>query len=126
MKKSKIVVADDEYIISKSLTFMLRREGYECVSASNGEKALDLIRQAKPDLVILDLDMPVKNGYEVLKELKGEPELMDIHVLVLTAKGESISVETLKELGADGYMPKPFDPRAVLKYIEEALPPIRL
>ena len=120
-EKDKIVVVDDEYVISKSLSFMLRREGYEVFTASNGEKALELIRAEKPALVILDLDMPVKNGYEVLKEMRGEPPLEGIHVLVLTAKGEPLSGEILKDIGADGYMLKPFDPREVLKYIEAAL-----
>ena len=84
-RKGRILIADDEYVISRCVSFMLKKEGYDCRVASDGEAALQLMRQETPDLVILDLDMPRKSGFDVCREMRLDPVLHEVHVLVLTA-----------------------------------------
>jgi len=79
---------DDEPHLVRSLSFILSKEGYEVVSAVNGEEALQKIRESKPDLMFLDVMMPKKNGYEVCQEIRSSPELKDIYIIMLTARGQ--------------------------------------
>jgi DNA-binding response OmpR family regulator len=118
-RKGRILVADDEYVISRCVSFMLKKEGFDCRTASDGEAALAMIRQDPPDLLILDLDMPKKNGFEVCHELRQDPLLREIHVLVLTAKGQPMSRDWRSRIEADSFMLKPFDPRALLIHVED-------
>ena len=117
-RKAKILVADDEYVISRCVSFMLRKEGYECRSVSDGQSALEAAREERPDLLILDLDMPKKTGFEVCRELRADPALKDIHVLVLTAQGQPMARDWRTRIEADHFMLKPFDPRALLRYVD--------
>lgn len=116
-KRGKILVADDEYVISRCVSFMLKKEGFDCRTASDGEAALEAMRAERPDLLILDLDMPKKTGFEVCRELRGDPALAGIHVLVLTAKGQPITRDWRSRIPADHFMLKPFDPRSLLDYV---------
>ena len=122
MKRShRIVVVDDEYFISRSLSFVFEREGYECSVASDGEMALEVIRQKKPDLVFLDISMPQMDGYHVCREIRRDPELKDIYVIMLTAMGQDVDQKASLEAGANEYMLKPFNPRLIRERVAEIL-----
>ena len=117
----KILVVDDEPHVIKSLTFVLTREGYDVSSAENGEDAMAEIRQSKPSLVFLDVMMPKKNGYEVCREVKQDSRLRDIHVIMLTAKGQEADREKGLDVGADEFMTKPFSPMGIVEKVRELL-----
>ncbi|MFG0317938.1 MAG: response regulator transcription factor [Planctomycetota bacterium JB042] len=117
MSGKKVLVVDDEPFILRSLTFVLRKEGFEVSEAMNGEEAMEKIRAEKPGLVLLDVMMPKKNGYEVLSEVKSDDDLKSTYIIMLTAKGqESDRVKGLS-LGVNEYMTKPFSP---MKIVERA------
>ena len=88
----KILIADDEVNIVISLEFLMKREGFEVVIASDGEEAIAKILEEKPDLVLLDVMMPRKTGFEVCQEVRSNPELQDLKILMLTAKGRDTEV----------------------------------
>lgn len=117
MSSKRVLVVDDEPFILRSLTFVLRKEGFEVSEASNGEEALEKIRAELPGLVLLDVMMPKKNGYEVLSEVRADDRLKSIHVIMLTAKGQEADRIKGLSLGVDEYMTKPFSP---LKIVERA------
>ena len=114
MTNPKVLVVDDEPFICRSLTFVLRREQYEVLEARNGEEALSLIREHRPDLVFLDVMMPKINGFEVTKQVKADPDLSETKIILLTAKGQESDRATGEEAGADDYMTKPFSPTKLL------------
>jgi two-component system alkaline phosphatase synthesis response regulator PhoP len=117
----KIVVADDEYFISRSLSFIFEKEGYVCSVASDGEAALALIKQEKPDLVFLDIGMPKMDGYHVCREVRRDPDLKDIYIIMLTAMGQDVDQKASLEAGANEYMLKPFNPRVIRERVAEIL-----
>ena len=119
MSEKKILVVDDEPFIIRSLTFVLKKEGYDVSSATNGEEALAKVRESKPNLMFLDVMMPKKNGYEVCQEMKSDPGLSDIHIIMLTAKGQETDREKGLSLGADEFMTKPFSPMKVVERVRE-------
>lgn len=121
----RILVVDDEPFILRSLTFVLRKEGFDVLEARNGEEALDQIREHRPSLVFLDVMMPKKNGYEVCEEVKGDAELRDTYVIMLTAKGQESDRDRGIALGADEYMTKPFSPSRITERVREILVPER-
>ncbi len=107
---TKILIAEDERDIRDLITFTLRYNGYEVVAATNGEEALALTRQEKPDLVILDVRMPRLTGYDVCRQIKADPQLQHIPVVFLSAKGQEAEVQAGMEAGAVDYILKPFSP----------------
>jgi DNA-binding response OmpR family regulator len=117
----KILVVDDEPNVITSLTFVLKKEGYDVSSAVNGEDALAKIQQSKPNLMFLDVMMPKKNGYEVCQEVKANSSLSDIHIIMLTAKGQEADREKGLNAGADEFMTKPFSPMVVVEKVKELL-----
>lgn len=119
VRKGKVFVADDEYVISRCVSFMLKKEGFDCRMASDGEAALAAMRLDPPDLLILDLDMPKKSGFDVCAEMRKDPALQHVHVVVLTAKGQPMSRDWRSRIEADAFMLKPFDPRTLLRTVEE-------
>lgn len=119
MNEKKILVVDDEPYIIRSLTFVLKKEGYDVSSATNGEEALARVRESKPNLMFLDVMMPKKNGYEVCQEMKSDPSLSDIHIIMLTAKGQETDREKGLSSGADEFMTKPFSPMKVVERVRE-------
>ncbi|MEE8121933.1 MAG: response regulator [Anaerolineales bacterium] len=121
MSEKKILVVDDEPYIIRSLTFVLKKEGYDVSSATNGEEAMAKARESKPSLMFLDVMMPKKNGYEVCREVKGDPSLSDIYVIMLTAKGQEADREKGLSLGADEFITKPFSPMQILGRVREIL-----
>lgn len=117
----KILIADDEPNIVTALEFLLQRNGYEVHIARNGESALKLIEAHLPDLVLLDVMMPVKNGYEVCQSLKSDPATRAVKVVMLSAKGRDVEVAKGLELGADAYVTKPFSTRDLVAQIRDML-----
>ena len=115
----KILIADDEPNIVISLEFLMKREGFEVLIANDGEEAVQRIRGDRPDLVLLDVMMPKKSGFEVCQEIKADPALADIRILMLTAKGRDTEVAKGLALGADAYMTKPFATKELVERVRE-------
>jgi len=114
----KILVVEDEPIILKFVSFRLEQAGYEILTASDGEKALRLIKENKPDLVLLDVLIPRLNGYEVTRQVKEDESLKQIYIILFTASDPFIVQEKIKEVMADGYIIKPFDADKLLETIK--------
>ena len=121
MHEKRILVVDDEPNVIKSLTFVLRKEGYDVSSATDGEDAMAKIQESKPNLMFLDVMMPKKNGYEVCQEVKSNSSLSDVHIIMLTAKGQEADREKGLNAGADEFMTKPFSPMMVIAKVKELL-----
>jgi DNA-binding response OmpR family regulator len=122
--EAKILIVDDEayirLLIEQTLED-LEDEGVELLLAANGEEALALIQEERPQLVFLDVMMPKMNGFDVCHAVKHGLGLTDIHVVMLTAKGQEIDRQRGYEVGADTYMTKPFDPDDLLERAEQIL-----
>lgn len=114
----KILIADDEPNIVISLEFLLKREGYEVVVARNGAEALERVRAERPDMAILDVMMPQRNGFEVCQDLRQDPEFRDLRIMMLTAKGRDTEVSKGLALGADVYMTKPFSTKELIAKVK--------
>ena len=108
---TKILVCDDRQMIHETLREYIESEGFSCVSAFDGEDAMNKFQSEKPDLIVLDLMMPKKNGIDVCREIR---KTSDVPIIMLTAKGEEIDRILGLELGADDYIVKPFSPREVV------------
>jgi len=108
MSKKKIVIAEDEPQIANLIKYKLEKSGYEVLWGADDKKALEILNQHGADLVILDVMMPVMDGFEVLKSLKGKEETKDIPVIMLTAKRMEEDVLKGFDLGAEDYVIKPF------------------
>ena len=113
----KILVVDDEPFILRSLSYVLERAGFEVHQARNGDDALERLRDLRPRLCILDVMMPRRNGYEVCEIVKGDPDLHDTYVILLTAKGQEAARERGMRAGADEYMTKPFSPSRIVERV---------
>jgi two-component system alkaline phosphatase synthesis response regulator PhoP len=121
VSKGKILVVDDEVNITQILEFSIGAEGYEVISAQNGEEAIDKARREQPDLIILDIMMPIIDGYEACRILKANPLTKNIPVVLLTAKGRDIDRRLGYEVGATDYIIKPFSPNKLIDRIHELL-----
>ncbi|HVP38426.1 MAG TPA: response regulator [Candidatus Saccharimonadales bacterium] len=121
MKKGKILVVDDEVYIVHILDFSLGMEGYEVVTALNGEEALAKAAEHRPDLVVLDIMMPKMDGYETCRRLKAEEATRHIPVILLSAKGRNVDQKMGFDVGADDYITKPFSPRKLVDRINVIL-----
>jgi len=117
----RVLIADDEPNIVISLEFLMEQAGYEIKVATNGQEALDLARSFRPDLVLLDVMVPIKSGYEVCQQLKSEPATRDIKVVMVSAKGRDVEVAKALELGADAYITKPFSTRELVAKVRDML-----
>ena len=121
MLGQKILVVDDEPNIVQYLAFVFNREGFDVATAGDGVQAMSMIRDPKPNLLILDIMMPNKNGYEVCQEIKSDPELQDIQVVMLSSISNEDSRRHAMSQGADDYINKPFSPMQVVTRIKELL-----
>jgi DNA-binding response OmpR family regulator len=121
MMAKRVLIADDEPNIVASLEFLMEQAGYEVKVAANGQEALELAASFRPDLVLLDVMMPGKNGYEVCQSLKSDPATRAVKVIMLSAKGRDIEVAKGLELGADAYVTKPFSTRDLVAQIRDML-----
>ncbi len=121
MSKGKILVVDDEIYIVHILDFSLGMEGYEVVTALDGEQALEKLVSERPDLIVLDIMMPKLDGYEVCKSIKSNSETRHIPVILLSAKGRNVDQKLGFDVGADDYITKPFSPRKLVERINQLL-----
>ncbi len=117
----KILVVDDEPFIARALAFVFKKHGYEVITAANGEEALAKIRKEKPNLVFLDVMMPGKDGYEVCREVRSNPEMGKPYIIMLTARGQEADKERGLRLGANEFMTKPFSPSQVIERVKAVL-----
>lgn len=107
---AKILIAEDEPDIRELIAFTLRFGGYEVVTGTNGEEAVQLARQENPDIILLDVRMPRMTGYDACRLIKSDPNLKDVPVIFLSAKGQENEIQTGIESGAEEYLLKPFAP----------------
>ena len=118
----KILIVDDEPDIMKSVSFRVKKAGYGVVEATDGQEGLDMARSEKPDLILLDWRLPIKDGGEVYQELKADDDLKDIPVIILTASRETESLDVkLKNIGAKYVLIKPYEPAELLQKISELI-----
>ena len=114
-----IVVIDDEPYALRAMSYLLTHEGYEVVTASNGEEGLERVRELRPPLVFLDLMMPRLDGHEVCQQIRADPALNDTYIVMLSAKGQQVDRERGLAEGANEYMTKPFSPREIVKRLAD-------
>ncbi len=117
----KILVADDEPNIVISLEYLLKREGYTVLVARDGQEALDMIATEHPALVLLDVMMPKKTGFEVCQAVRASEGLQSTKILMLSAKGRDTDIAKGLALGADAYMTKPFSTRELVQKVADML-----
>ena len=108
---AKVLVADDEPHLLRLVKFRLEREGYEVLTAVDGESALQVARDEQPDLCVLDVMMPKRSGFDVLRELRSDDRCSGMKVIMLTARAQDRDVDVGFSLGADDYITKPFSPQ---------------
>jgi DNA-binding response OmpR family regulator len=118
-----VLVADDDEDILLLVTTRLRRDGYEVVSAPRGDRALELAREHRPPLAVLDVGMPGLDGFEVLARIRADESLAHTRVLLLTAKAQESDVRRGYESGADAYVKKPFSPAELSARVRALLDP---
>jgi two-component system, OmpR family, alkaline phosphatase synthesis response regulator PhoP len=117
----RILIAEDEANIVAALEYLLQQGGYEVLIARNGDEALGLLEERIPDLVLLDVMMPRKSGYEICSRIRQRPEWRHIKVIMLSAKGRDAEVNKGLAMGADLYVTKPFSTRELMAKINGLL-----
>lgn len=117
----KILIVDDEPNIVISLEFLMKKEGFEVAVAVDGEEALTKVDSFRPDLVLLDVMMPKKSGFEVCEALRADPEKAGLQVVMLTAKGRETEVAKGLAIGADAYVTKPFSTKDLVLKVKGML-----
>jgi DNA-binding response OmpR family regulator len=118
-----VLVVDDEPNIVLSLEFLMRQAGYDVRVARDGEAALKAIEDDPPAVVLLDVMMPKRDGFDVCQTIRANPKWKSVRVVLLTAKGRDIEREKGMALGADDYITKPFSTREVMQKVKQLLPP---
>jgi CheY-like chemotaxis protein len=121
MTKKTILLADDEEGLRRLVGTTLGEEEFELLEAQDGEEAVSLAREKHPDLVLMDVRMPRLDGFEACRRLKKDPATRGIPVIMLTAAADESSQATGKQVGADGYITKPFSPLALLNRVYQVL-----
>jgi two-component system alkaline phosphatase synthesis response regulator PhoP len=122
MEKCQVLIIDDEPIIAKVLSFAIKKEGCIVETASDGGAGMRKIKELKPKIVLLDVMMPNKSGFDICSEVKSDPKLKDTYIILLTAKVQDDDFGVGYSRGADDYITKPFDLLSVVKKIKELLP----
>jgi len=118
MVKKKILVVEDDRVISELIDYNLEREGYEIACLYDGSQAVDFVIRRKPQLIILDLMLPEVDGIEICRTLKSDAATKHIPIIMLTAKSEEADVVVGLQMGADDYIPKPFSPKVLVARIK--------
>jgi two-component system OmpR family response regulator len=116
-----ILIAEDEPSILESLDFILRRAGWTISSVTDGDAALEAVRRLKPRVVVLDVMLPKRSGFEVLKQIRANPETQALPVLILTAKGQQQDRRIAEQLGADVFVTKPYANAEVVGAVRQLL-----
>ena len=119
--KKKVLIADDEPNIVTSLEYLMMKSGYEVRIARDGDEVLALVESFRPDVVLLDVMMPRRNGYEVCQKMRERPDWGQIRIVMLSAKGREAEVNKGISLGADTYVTKPFSNQELLATIAALL-----
>lgn len=117
-EKKRILIVDDEEDLVTLLQVRLEANGFEVLTANNGQVGLDKAREEKPDLILLDVMMPILDGYQVCRFLKFDEDLKDIPIIILTARAQDADKKIGKDVGANAYMAKPFDFPTLLEKIK--------
>ncbi len=117
----KILIVDDEPNIVISLEFLMKKEGFEVAVANDGDEALAKVASFNPDLILLDVMMPKKSGFEVCEALRADPNRAGLQIVMLTAKGRDTEVAKGIALGADAYVTKPFSTKDLVAKVKEIL-----
>lgn len=118
----KILIVEDEEIMYSLLQKKLSQEGYEVSVAKDGEEGLTKMKEEKPDLILLDIIMPRKSGFEVMEEMKKDRDLRDIPVIVISNSGQPVELDKAKELGAKDWLIKTeFDPQEVIQKVKKQI-----
>ena len=123
MSGKTILIADDEPYLIRSLSFVLKKEGYLVETAMDGLAALEKIRRLRPQLVFLDLQLPKMDGFEVCRQIKADTELCKTYIIMLTAKGQDLDRQKGLAVGANEYLTKPFSPKELIKHLQSLLSP---
>lgn len=118
---AKILIVDDEADVVRLIQFRLEKEGFEVISCGDGQTAIKMAEEEKPDLVILDIMMPLMDGMEVLRQIRSRRLTSRIPVIMLTAKTTSITVDQARQLWVSDYVVKPFDPEKLVVKVKKAL-----
>ena len=116
-KGISILIAEDEPNIVESLTFLLEREGYAVSAVGDGDTALRILQQAPPGMLILDVMLPGRNGFEILKAIRANGSLANLPVIILTAKGQEKDRKTALDLGANAFITKPFSNQDLVEQV---------
>lgn len=116
-----ILIAEDEPSILESLDFILRRAGWDVSSVTDGDAVLGAVQRLHPRMVVLDVMLPKRSGFDVLKQIRANAELRAMPVLILTAKGQQQDRRTAEELGADGFVTKPYANAEVVGAVRQLL-----
>ena len=119
--RTKVLVIEDEFAIAKLVRYVLENSGFEVSLAHEGKEALDLIINEPPDIIILDLMLPVMSGFEVLEHMESNGQLKTIPVIVLTCRGQEEDKVKAMHLGASEFMTKPFSPSGLVAVINSVL-----
>ena len=119
--KKKILIVDDEPQLVLVVKMRLEANKYEVITAQDGAEALEKVRAEKPDLIILDVMLPKLDGYKVCRMLKFDERFKNIPVIIFTVRAQESDKEIVKEVGADAYIPKPFESEVLLAKIKELL-----
>jgi DNA-binding response OmpR family regulator len=117
----EILIVDDEPGIVVPVKFLMEQQGYHVITTNNGEDALDLIYQQKPDLVLLDIMLPGIDGYEVYEIMRLNPDYRDVKIVFFTAKGREMEIAKGLALGADAYITKPYSNAELVAKVKELL-----
>jgi len=118
---TRVLVVDDSPTIRKVVAAILSKEGYDTRTAENGEDALEKLKEERVDLVLTDFVMPKMNGYQFCREVRGDPALKGLPIVLMSAKGDKIRGQFVQQTGAMDAITKPFDPLALVAVIENAL-----
>ena len=121
MNKKRILIVDDEPDVLRLTSLRLEKVGYDTLTAVNAKDALDIIETQKPDLVLLDIIIPVVYGTEICKRVKSDENLKHIPIILFTAHSNIMDIEKAKSFGADGFIGKPFDARELVSMVERIL-----
>jgi DNA-binding response OmpR family regulator len=117
----RVLIADDEPNIVLSLEFLMKQAGYEIRVVHDGEEALRVVREWKPDLVLLDIMLPLRDGFEVCQKIREDPETAETRIIMITAKGREVEIAKGLALGADAYVTKPFSTKELVAQVRQTL-----
>ncbi|MDR5898426.1 response regulator [Halomonas vilamensis] len=118
---ANVLVVDDEPNIVLSLEFLMEQAGFQVTTAEDGEQALESVKNAQPDLILLDISLPGISGFDVLEQLRGQPDTASLPIIMLTAHGREVEREKGMALGADDYITKPFSTQTLVEKVKTLL-----